>query len=256
MVPLARHATRGGGVFDRISAGQCLWFRGRPEDSRHLVAALASADWSIPVNAAEHLDQDWRFQYIRLLWAWRPQRATDGLLHALLANPSDQFADWTAAKMAQERRYECAPIFMRYALWDDCEVCQEALHVMDEFFSAQRLVAHEAADGHKSIYPQSRPALAEILGKDAGDSIADWVSLIAIKVNEQSGPAPTVVRTETARLVELYLRWSSVATRIPANHPMRRLKLDVRTTDDLELEIEKWITQVTPLLGSTGGMAK
>jgi hypothetical protein len=82
------------------------------------------------------------------------------------------------------------------------------------------------------------------------------MSLITIKVNEQSGPAPVVVRTETARLVELYLRWIAVAIQIPANVPMPPLKLNVRTTDDLEREIERWIAQVTALIESKGGVAK
>ncbi len=118
---LANTSLRGWGPFPKLFGVHYLAYRGQQRDYERLLAALGQADWDAPfeyrprsIGAAK----DWRATAVDRLMRHDRQWAAEHLAALLLERPSQQLIDMTGGLFVETRRYETAPIFMRYALLD------------------------------------------------------------------------------------------------------------------------------------------
>lgn len=206
--PVARRSLLGGGIFSRSYAASILETRRSDSDMRAIWEAVDQADWSKPED--QH-SWDHRKEYIAVLARQDPQGTARRLFQTLRDKPSEVLAKFSAGLFAEERRYETAPLLMRYACRDNNEctyalermrVPQVALVLIRESSILDRY-AVQAADF--PITAQHRERLKHLLGKDAGPNLSDWTTYYDSMSGRFPTPLPAAVSSETRRVEDVML---------------------------------------------------
>ena len=222
--PLAERSAHGDGPFPKYRAGLLLELRGSDPDFERLAQLLEAADWTRETDM--EAQPDWRNVYVRIL-ARHDAPATAERLSALLeARPAPTLAWFSASLLAENKRYETAPLLARFALrgHSGSEACTDALEEM-QIPQAAHAILQEAADwppnGRRikegsdfELPPSQQRRLAALLGFDAGASYEMWLGVC----NQLAGTAPTPLspelQAETTRAVRAVAGFRKARDRI------------------------------------------
>ena len=239
--PLAEWSLTGSGPVAKYNAAWILDLRGRESDYEMIWRELEKSDWETPLLYASDAflqRPDWcnlRSASVEILARHDPAGTAEKLSGLLLSKPSAALAEVAAPVLAQNRRYETAPVLMRYALhgniWWSGEQCEKALEQM-QVPQVAAVLLHQAAiraysrhidpgSSDFEIDQELRVRLVAILGQDAGPNFKAWARLYDEVVNHVPTPVPDTIRSETNWVVhcftvywKTYDRWYSARRRL------------------------------------------
>ncbi|HWE95295.1 MAG TPA: hypothetical protein VG269_15115 [Tepidisphaeraceae bacterium] len=197
---IARRSLSGAGIFSRNYAASILETRHSDSDIQAIWQALDQADWSKPVDFGSWDD---RQEYIAVLSGHDRQGTARRLSQMLRDKPSQALARFGARLFGEERRYETVPLMMRYACQGDDE-CTRALERMRVPQVALVLIRESSVYGRPAtratdfpIRTAYREDLKQLLGRDAGPNLSDWMAYYNSTAGRFPTPLPNTVSDET-----------------------------------------------------------
>ena len=245
---IANDSIAGGGpLFSQEYSARLLAFRGKNQDFEFLLAQLNEANWSREFRLPQHtieFKRDWRHTAVSALIRHDEAKAAENLSKILLRQPSRQLLDMTEGLFIRQRRYETAPIYLRYAEEESMHVSGFALVGADRYklaldelnvphvahawirdslfeqvffaaLKAQREAREpELKDEELTIHSSLRKKLSNWLGKDAGEFYLDWVDLYDAEIQSVATPLGNVERLECDRVVECFNDYDAVLQRL------------------------------------------
>ena len=218
-----------GGPFGRGSSVSILETRGNLSDQQALWDALETADWS---KSAYEEWPDYRKICVDVLVRQDRGAAARRLSKMLRDRPSQALANFAARVLADERRYEAAPLLTRFALLRDSE-CTEALEAMKVPCAAIAIVwgisPYELPMSPTADFPigqARRERLAQILGRDAGPNLSDWTSYYEAVADRMPTPLSEKLAAETNRVTQAMVSYWAAAERLAkAEYRLAALRL-------------------------------
>lgn len=244
--PIARRSLAGKGPFSRAWSVTILNTRFSPSDQQAMGDALEAADWS---SRGDEMARDYRLDCITLLAGKDPHATAVRLSKLLLQKPSSLLAEFSAPLLAEDHRYETAPVLMRYALLGTSK-CTEALEAMRIPNAALTILRSAAIYGRVGLtgndfaigWPE-RQRLIALLGRDAGPNFLDWTRFYDQSIDQRPTPLSKQDVVEMSRVtdaIESY--WDASGRRYEAQCRLfvRRMK---------EEENGKFMRPITTLEG-------
>jgi hypothetical protein len=250
--PLAERSVDGKGPFTRSQGAMLLALRGRDPDFERFWHDLENADWTQGPGATGF--PDWRDTYVGLLSRHDGAETAARLSALLLAKPAQTLAWFAADLLADNNRYETAPLLMRFALRgrDGSDACARALENMN-FPQAAYPTLREAAvyaqrtQGTKEgedfeLDPCYRERLTDLLGRDAGPNYLAWEELYGEAAREAPTPLTPETRAETDRTIQSFIQYWQARARLQG---ARRRLAEKMIADDGKLDaiaaFEQWL---------------
>lgn len=284
---IARRSLASPTVMDRNFAVQLLDLRGRPDDYEAIAAELVNADWSRR-SSRFYVDDinvpDWRATAVSLMMRHDPEWATERLVQTLLARPSRPLIDMTEGRLVKYKRWEAAPILLRYALLESLDpslfgtvgndrfiVALDELGVpqaiypwlLDEFYeqTLRRRVARMDRGDPTTVKPQDvvlrdplRSRIGKLLRYDAGPRLIDWFDAADEQLAALPTPLSAPLAAEADRIVEAFFRYLIAKNRLRENNrssekpdlaAISEPNWDAPTTDAFCRELDDYIARVT-----------
>jgi hypothetical protein len=200
----------------------------------------------------ESRDYDWRSACFARLAEKEPAWLRDRLAQQLLTSPNKFLAETAASTLAKNRRLDCVPVLMRYALLGRKE-CLKALEQMGVPQVAMSLAARMEYDwqagrlarggiflellpgpsppAYETRYlprrpkgikvpPDMRRRLVRILGADAGNQLDAWYKLYEKTSSLLPSPLSSSVRAEVDTIVKCWLKWRDALARDAERQPI------------------------------------
>jgi hypothetical protein len=264
------------GPFSRRFGVQLLDHRGRQQDYELILAALAEADWNVPWDRHDfESGPDWRHTAVRLLINHDREWAAKKLAGILVDRPSRALIDMTDDLFVEQRRYETAPLYLRYAL---CSKHSFSLFVVvgrDRYWKALeamgvpqvvdallyrevvvqialgKLRAEEAgatyvvpADYELTVRDDTRRRFAALLGKDAGPYYLDWKALYEERIDHVATPLTPQQHAEANRVVKCLADYWSARFGAPKGFKLPEPNWNVPTIEQLEAEVDRYVRKV------------
>jgi hypothetical protein len=239
---LAKTSLLGSGPFSKNYGVQLLAHRGRESDFEFIFDRLRRADWSEPFTfppGTSMTADDWRETAVRLLIRYDADWAGTRLAGLLIEQPSRQLIDMTDGLFVEKKRYETAPLYMRYALLDsiqpsyfalvgddryklalqELEVPQVVRAWLTEAFYSSILseVLRARAEGRNPdledvellVFDEFREKMAERLGADAGPYMSDWETLYEARISTVPTPLSKAQQDEIERVIRCIEQYDS-----------------------------------------------
>ncbi|MBM4020081.1 MAG: hypothetical protein FJ288_17480 [Planctomycetes bacterium] len=212
--PLAERSLDGNGPFPKYRAALLLEWRRRPSDFERLAGDLEAADWT--QGPSSDAPADWRSVYVGVLARHDAAAAAERMSRLLVSRPAPTLAWFTAGLLAQQKRYETAPVLMRYALRlaDESRACTAAIEDMGVPEAAYvHLLVLAARRGPPTALEETedfeldaddRQYLAAVLATDAGPNFQDWVKAYGGAVRDVPTPLPAEAAAEIARIIAAF----------------------------------------------------
>jgi hypothetical protein len=284
-LPLARNSLLGHGPFARGASVRWVFTKGTLADNALLWKALEESQWRTSPGRWRE-DEDWFGSWQDLALRALAERDSGGtaekLSMLLRRQPSLCLAESAAGLLAECRRYETAPLLMRYALAEGSHVCEGALEKMGipeaAFPIMRNRIVYEAGWMQRRLErfdDSTRERLVRLLGQDPGTEVAAWLRLYDRIVSDLPSPMPQDLRKEVDRVIRTMLRYiaasndwageclaavkgsglqgetalEEVRKRILA---VARPDWNVLTTGDLEKEIDRYVSRVNEAMGLEG----
>jgi hypothetical protein len=270
--PLAHWSLAGNGPLDRHCAIYILEYRGQDADVDLVWRVLEATDWTVPIAyggwredsvviRGYEFTEDWRKTAVEMVAKRAPAEAAARLSRMLQDRPSAALADCSAKVLAEGRRYEAAPILLRYSLvaeWSSSygsRECTEALKAM-RVPQASLAILMSAASWAKSVgdcdsesgdlflSDETRESVKGLLGADAGKKYRPWLALYDKVINDVPTPLTPEVRAEADRAVMCAMTWVSEAGRlVSAGHKLARVNLAKVGSGNVLTVIREWYAQ-------------
>jgi hypothetical protein len=243
LYPLAEQSAHGNGPFPRYRGALILEWRGHDADFAQLAQILESADWTREPNLAAL--PDWRDVYVCILARHDAPAAAERMSALLAAKPTPTLAWLSASILAENKRYEAAPLLARYALrnYDGSETCTEALEDM-QIPQAARVILQTAADFQRNarrlptgkdfdLSPTVQNRLAMLLGCDAGASYLAWEWACDELADAVPTPLSPELAVETDQVFRCIARYREARDRmVDASRTLTQRMLDKSTEQD------------------------
>jgi hypothetical protein len=207
---LAGWSLRGGGPFDKLWSVALLDSRGRGEDLRAIVEAVATADWSERIEP----ENDWRRSAIIKLSTNKDVAsiAATRLAAQLRAKPSYDMASAVSDILVDTRTYEAVPILLRYQLARGSTLGLERLGMPEASLSILGLCPLDRPGFQVddfAIPSERRSKLTMALGYDAGPMYSDWRLAAMDAIENAPRRLPPAIQAEVDREMACFEAYAS-----------------------------------------------
>jgi hypothetical protein len=253
--PLAERSVDGKGPFPRSQGAMLLELRGRDSDFERFWHDLENADWTQGPGAAGF--PDWRDTYVGILSRHDGAETAARLSALLLSKPAQTLAWFAAELLAENKRYETAPLLMRFALrgrdgspslmatalaLERMKFPQAAYPTLREaaVYAQRTRGAKEGEDFE--LEPCYRERLTDLLGRDAGPNYLAWEKLYGEAAREAPTPLAPETRAETDLTIQSFIQYWQARARL---QDARRRLAEKMIADDGKLDaiaaFEQWL---------------
>jgi cytochrome b len=225
--PLAERSVDGKGPFPRSQGAMLLEVRGRDSDFERFWRDLENADWTQGPGAAGF--PDWRDTYVGILSRHDGAETAARLSALLLSKPAQTLAWFAAELLAENKRYETAPLLMRFALRSRdgspslmaTALALECMNVPQAAYPTLREAAvyaqrtQGAREGEDfELDPCYRERLTDLLGRDAGPNYLAWEKLYSEAARESPTPLAPETRAETDLTIQSFIQYWQARARL------------------------------------------
>lgn len=217
MFQLAHRSLIVGSPFTRDWGAAILEERFSAADQQALWNSLQQSDWT---KAEDYSNEDYRRRCIKILAKRDPSGTAKCLAEMLRDKPSETLATFSAPLLGQQRRYDAAPILMRFALLGNPKSL-EALETMGVPQAALAIIRNisiydrpNSMIADFAIPPDARQRLARLLGKDVGPNFRAWTSNYDATDGNHPTPLPKEVTADIARVANAMASYWAATQRL------------------------------------------